>query len=1066
MKSDEELQKRLRWDHLDSKLISSWLDHNKHKSAGNPENKRPDWYLRFTAACSIIRQKWNISIVKTPLSQNLAFFDIWYPLGEWAISLLEKNARDIDLTLNIEQQAYLGLVESLYERLCKVTEQVLWCDFQSGISPGSFLIAHLSRSAIRNNSIDNDRYRQFIERHRADGLDSLIKTYPVIARLIGTVIHNWIESNVELLSRLASDFNEVAKAFELPKSLTVADIKPGKGDFHNNGRSTTEITFTDSICHHDSKKYKLMYKPRSLELDAAFQCVLRDLNSNSDLQELKTSKILLRDGYGYMEFIDHRVSRDSVELQRFYHNAGRLCAILHVFGCTDCHFENLVSIGDQLALIDAETLFEPETLLYQSEKSNGEEIEMASWLRQRFKSSVMRTGLLPRWQIYGKERIATDISALGMSPPPANTYKVYGWIAINTDGMLPGFVDRVSEVPISLPVGIGMRNPFHSYVDKFCDGYRIQCQDLIRIRKDWLSTGGILERFADLERRIVVRATGVYTAIQKHQLKPDALRSAFSQSIQLEQLCSGFLLENAKPSWWSLFLSEVEQMNSLDIPLFTHSVDSTSIQAGNSADLKGAIKKDGLSLVRDRLQSLDQNEIDFQICLIRGCMGSRIPVHLSHKQVNKAGTDYSNLNALQTIENSNPCLISGESAVQRLSNLLIDIGIKDHSGDIDWLGMDLIADSQMFKFGPIDSSLYGGGIGIACFLSALACSNFALSSEHRYQVSQAIQSILKPLKRLASSDSDANRMRWWRDQQPGLSGSAGTILALQSLGENKLAGILLESCEPQWIDRDYALDIMSGASGLIGCLLESGSTSCFNMAEYAGDLLCHQQCDDGSWKNPRLSKHGLLGFSHGAAGSLAALAKLFSISGIKKYRDAVINALNYERQFFAQSGTWPDLRTGGNGVMRAWCHGAPGIALSRACMWGTDLWDKIMQDEVNAALLETSKARPGYDHLCCGKSGLLVIMRALIEGPWEIYDDVMESCKHAIKVHEANLLARCGETPIELAFFNTKDSTIYVPGLFNGISGVGLVLMNTLESRQITIRLLSAGLFPVNAGIL
>ena len=32
---------------------------------------------------------------------------------------------------------------------------------------------------------------------------------------------------------------------------------------------------------------------------------------------------------------------------------------LYVLGCTDCHHENLISTGDQLVLIDSETLLEP-----------------------------------------------------------------------------------------------------------------------------------------------------------------------------------------------------------------------------------------------------------------------------------------------------------------------------------------------------------------------------------------------------------------------------------------------------------------------------------------------------------------------------------------------------------------------------------------------------------------------------------------------------------------------------------------------------------------------------------
>jgi lantibiotic modifying enzyme len=84
--------------------------------------------------------------------------------------------------------------------------------------------------------------------------------------------------------------------------------------------------------------------------------------------------------------------------------------------------------------------------------------------------------------------------------------------------------------------------------------------------------------------------------------------------------------------------------------------------------------------------------------------------------------------------------------------------------------------------------------------------------------------------------------------------------------------------------------------------------------------------------------HNLCGFAHGAAGIGLALAELFGATGDKRFRRAGEGAFAYERSWMRpETATWPDLR----GVARAagreapapvstsWCHGAPGIALSR-----------------------------------------------------------------------------------------------------------------------------------------
>jgi lantibiotic modifying enzyme len=67
---------------------------------------------------------------------------------------------------------------------------------------------------------------------------------------------------------------------------------------------------------------------------------------------------------------------------------------------------------------------------------------------------------------------------------------------------------------------------------------------------------------------------------------------------------------------------------------------------------------------------------------------------------------------------------------------------------------------------------------------------------------------------------------------------------------------------------------------------------------------------------------------------------LFEATGEARFRNTTQEAFRYERSFYsAENKTWPDfrdsLRPQGSppalGV--AWCHGAPGIALSRLRTW-------------------------------------------------------------------------------------------------------------------------------------
>jgi lantibiotic modifying enzyme len=96
-----------------------------------------------------------------------------------------------------------------------------------------------------------------------------------------------------------------------------------------------------------------------------------------------------------------------------------------------------------------------------------------------------------------------------------------------------------------------------------------------------------------------------------------------------------------------------------------------------------------------------------------------------------------------------------------------------------------------------------------------------------------------------------------------------------------------------------------------------------------------------SWKSTAISRQrrNLTGFFHGTAGVGYALLELFQATGDLKYRRAAEQAFNYERHWFnADIGNWPDFRkdstqvgqrTDQRSFANAWCHGAPGIALSR-----------------------------------------------------------------------------------------------------------------------------------------
>lgn len=143
------------------------------------------------------------------------------------------------------------------------------------------------------------------------------------------------------------------------------------------------------------------------------------------------------------------------------------------------------------------------------------------------------------------------------------------------------------------------------------------------------------------------------------------------------------------------------------------------------------------------------------------------------------------------------------------------------------------------------------------------------------------------------------------------------------------------------------LDVISGAAGAITAWLTLQhmlpGVALLDACARMGDELIARAVktpEHWSWPNPDApGEMSLTGFSHGAAGIGVGLLDLFRASGDARYRAAATEAFRYERRWFdARAGNWPDfrgvparrsLRRGPFWCAAVWCHGAPGIALSR-----------------------------------------------------------------------------------------------------------------------------------------
>lgn len=302
---------------------------------------------------------------------------------------------------------------------------------------------------------------------------------------------------------------------------------------------------------------------------------------------------------------------------------------------------------------------------------------------------------------------------------------------------------------------------------------------------------------------------------------------------------------------------------------------------------------------------------------------------------------------------------------------------------------------------PATGGVYQGTAGIAWFLGETA--HHTGSDTLRRTALGAITNALDLARELPEGDFGFHSGR------PGIAWIGvrlAEILKRPELGER--AAEILEPLHGK-ADRDQGLDVIGGAAGAIPALLDLARRlerpELADTAVELGEHLirrAHLEPHGWSWNTigPSAARH-VCGFAHGAAGFALGLLEIYRATGNSRFRFAAEMAFLYERQFFApQMGNWPDLRNTDMGdfifygrtdelrtlareghapryerqYMYAWCHGAPGIGLSRLRaheLTGQELYlqESLAAVESTVKMVEGETEGGGNFSLCHGIGG-------------------------------------------------------------------------------------------------
>lgn len=985
----------------------------------------PEWHNTFSWSVELMRVQTKSKILHGFLKTNypLAFEDLFVNLVVEADKkvvkgLLENYKKSVVEMVSVNARS--AVQRSLLIRVSGLMSEVIYRKYNlyriHNMEDFSRAKAHPGSS--------KGFYEDFIFERRDSLLRSIFLDFPVLARLVSVAVKNWVDMTDEMLRRLFNDWVMIESVFNAGASIgRLTGIEPLGSDSHNNGRTAWVFTFSD---------IKVVYKPRSLIMERAWEDLNKWMSLNGAPIYAEAAVTIEREGYGWMEWINHRP--DGGKVSEYFERFGATLCITHILNGNDLHFENIIARGASPVLIDLETLFHPRSgFIPDIEGMNQSDILELKCLRD----TVAWTGLLPSWMIVGDRQL---VGIGGLNMEDISTAEVIRFLHTNTDDMVLGLTSMPEDSRGNLPSSLKDVSGYMSAMPYLVGGFSAMWDFISNNKQALLASGGPLQFFARALVRVLIRPTQLYAMILKRSISLEYMVDGAAWSAQLDYLWRVITNPQQVEKWYPLIREEYRQLSQMDIPYFNMEIGSVSLRLINSNNFESAFLTSPMEEVKDRIFNMSNKEKSAQICFTQ----QSIMAMVNGAQRQSISKKAVNWNARITYE---PDLFIG--AAQTIAETLQEASIRQEGAS--WISLSPVISADHRQIALAGYDLYSGSAGIALFFSAL--ERVQRNGYGRSLVKSSTASLLKliesPQKNLGLLHSI------------GIGGGVGVgsiIYALVHIYNNLAEPEFLRAAKqvarmitPEVINNDVSFDALDGAAGSIFGLLSLASATNeqwpLDIAISCGHHLLNKSVDTGlgtvGWKT--MGVNPLLGMAHGNAGIALALLNLSSYTKLREFSEIAYKALGYERRLFDLAGRgWPDLRTKSNQngelFLCRWCHGAAGIGLARLASLDF-LSDTVIMTEIESARLLTMKSMNiNQDCLCCGNFGRI-----------EFLFTTGIKLKNKNIVKQSRLIAaRALALRKHSLHFRGGINDFLNPGFHTGIAGIGYQLLRMVRPDQLS----------------
>ena len=765
----------------------------------------------------------------------------------------------------------------------------------------------------------------------------------------------------------------------------------------------------------------------------AFNNLLDWINTQGDIIPLRTLCVVDRGTYGWVEYVEHISCKSDEELEQFYTRAGMLLCLGHLLGGNDFHCENLIACGEHPVLVDTETLI------------NNDLRHDTSFTLDNFYSgdawdTVLRTGLLPIW-IVDEENHPVDLSGLGaVGVQPLSQRKIV-WQHVNTDVMETDWETITVYPQQNIPFQPGATANPNCYVVQIIDGFTQVYRFLMDNQEALLAADGPLQAFDGLLFRFVLRPSQSYAHLSQHSLQAPFLRNGADRSILLDALVRETSGAMASPLARFFLADEINALENLDVPRFTGKTDCCSLELDSGRSVK-AFDESSFSLTLKRIRGMSESQLNKQISYIRGSFYTRLIADESKNHARFDTVDETEVSAINDY--------ALREAVATIYERIKAQAISTETKAVTWFILKNFKSLKRYQLQPMNHSLYDGHCGVALFLAAYA--RLERDTQAKNLALDAL-SIVRTALSNPTANSELSKM------PVGIGFGLGSIVyGLVCVGQLLEADELYTDAEraaqfitDQVIEQDPHLDIVLGTAGALLGLLAlhaiTGSSDVLQRAKACGEILLNRQVETGNgvgWSNG----DGVVGsgFSHGAAGIGYALFRLYQVTNDVSLLRTIEQAIQFENTLYDPAlKNWLYFRPLDSTIpaicQATWCHGAPGIGLSR-CMLTQYFSSPVIDSDIDKAINATLRnKRSLVDHLCCGSLGIIDVLMEI-----GVRQRRPELCTIAQR-EVAYVVARAKQ--VGTFSLDTDLPDLQNVTLFKGLAGIGYGLLRVLHYGQL-----------------